>query len=103
MEIEYKIIGNGNTVLVLGTGIGGSFYDWYPILQEIIDDFTVILYHRYGYGKSSISSKPRTTKNIAEELDYLLDKIGVKDKFVLMDIPLEGYVYSIMQKCILIN
>jgi pimeloyl-ACP methyl ester carboxylesterase len=84
MEIEYKVIGNGSTVLVLENGIGGSFYDWYPILKEIINDFTVVLYHRHGYGKSSIPIKPRTTRNIADELNILLETIGIKDKFILL-------------------
>lgn len=30
MNLEYKIIGKGNNVLVIETGIGGSFYDGYP-------------------------------------------------------------------------
>jgi pimeloyl-ACP methyl ester carboxylesterase len=84
MEIEYKVIGNGSTVLVLETGIGGSFYDWYPILKEIINDFTVVLYHRHGYGKSSNPIKQRTTRNIADELNILLETIGLKDKFILL-------------------
>jgi pimeloyl-ACP methyl ester carboxylesterase len=42
------------------------------------------LYHRAGYGKSQASNNPRTTRNIAEELNYLLNKIRIKDKFILM-------------------
>lgn len=84
LGLEYKIVGKGRTVLVIETGIGGAFYDWYPIIEEIKDDFTVVLYHRAGYGKSQISEDPRTTRNIAEELNDLLEKIGIKEKFILM-------------------
>jgi pimeloyl-ACP methyl ester carboxylesterase len=84
VELEYKIIGKGKEVLVIETGIGSSFYDWYPFVQRIEEDFTVVLYHRAGYGNSQNSSKPRTTKNIAEELNLLIEGIGIKDKFILM-------------------
>jgi len=84
MELEYKIIGKDKTVLVIETGIGSSFYDWYSIVEDLKKDFTIVLYHRCGYGKSQDPKTSRTTKNIAKELNYLLDKIGIKDKFILM-------------------
>lgn len=84
LDLEYKIIGKGETTIIIETGIGGPFYDWYPIIQEIKEDFTVIIYHRAGYGNSDISNAPRTTRNIAAELNCLIEKIGIKDKFILM-------------------
>lgn len=84
LELEYKIIGKDKTVLVIETGIGSSFYDWYSIVEDLKKDFTIVLYHRCGYGKSQDPKTSRTTKNIAKELNYLLDKIGIKDKFILM-------------------
>lgn len=84
LDLEYKIIGKGKTVLVIETGIGSSLYDWYSIVQQLKEDFTIVLYHRCGYGKSQDPKNSRTTKNIAEELNYLLDKIGIEDKFILM-------------------
>lgn len=84
LALEYKIIGNGKNTLIIETGIGGSFYDWYPIIQKIKEDFTVIIYHRSGYGKSETSITARTTRNIAQELNSLVERIGLKDKFILM-------------------
>jgi len=84
MDLEYKIFGKGKTVLVIETGIGGSFYDWYSIVEDLKEDFTVVLYHRCGYGKSQTPKTQRTTKNIAEELNCLLESIGIKERFILM-------------------
>lgn len=84
IKFEYKIIGNGNSTLVIETGIGNSFYNWYPLIEEIKDYFTVIVYHRLGYGKSDFSTESRTTRNIASELNMLLKRIGIKDKFILL-------------------
>ena len=84
IDLEYRIVGNGKSTLILETGIGGSFYNWYSFIQEIKKHFTVVLYHRAGYGNSPISEKARTTKNIAEELNDLVEEIGITDKFILM-------------------
>jgi pimeloyl-ACP methyl ester carboxylesterase len=84
IDLEYRIVGNGESTLILETGIGGSFYNWYSFIQEIKKHFTVVLYHRAGYGNSPISEKARTTKNIAEELNDLVEEIGITDKFILM-------------------
>lgn len=84
LNLEYKIIGKDKPVLVVETGIGSSFYDWYSIVEDLKEDFTIVLYHRCGYGKSQDPKTPRTTKNIAEELNYFLDKIGIKEEFILV-------------------
>ena len=84
LNFDYKIIGKGKTVLVIETGIGSSFYDWYSLVEDLKEDFTIVLYHRCGYGKSQDPKTSRNTKNISEELDYLLEKIGIKDKFILI-------------------
>jgi len=84
LNLEYKILGEGKNVIVIETGIGSSFYDWYSFVQELKEDFTVVLYHRSSYGKSQTSNSQRTTRNIAEELNCLVDKIGLKESFILM-------------------
>lgn len=84
LYLEYKIIGNNKTVIVIETGIGSSFYDWYPIVDYLKEDFTVVLYHRSGYGKSQKPKTARTTNNIAKELNCHLERLGIQEKFVLI-------------------
>lgn len=84
INYEYKIIGNGHITLVIDVGIGNSFYDWYPLIEEIKDYFTVIVYHRQGYGRSSLPQSSRTTRNIAYELNTMLKEIGIEEKYILM-------------------
>ena len=84
LNLEYFIVGEGETTLIIETGIGGSYYNWYPFIEEIKNDFTIVIYHRAGYGKSSASNKLRTTENIAVELNGLIEKVGITDKFILL-------------------
>ncbi|WP_169792873.1 alpha/beta fold hydrolase [Lentibacillus amyloliquefaciens] len=74
----------GETTLVIELGIGGSFYNWHTFVQQIKKDFTVVMYHRFGYGKSGFSDNPRTVEHIAKELDGLIEKLHINDKFVLI-------------------
>jgi pimeloyl-ACP methyl ester carboxylesterase len=80
---EYLILGEGKQVLVFETGIGNSFNSWLPFIQTIKKEYTIILYHRAGYGKSTISPHPRTTANIARELHTLIEKLQL-DRFRLV-------------------
>ncbi|MCR8849254.1 alpha/beta hydrolase [Rossellomorea sp. SC111] len=82
INLEYRILGEGKQILVLETGIGNSFYSWIPFMDRIKNDFTVILYHRAGYGKSGTSPEHRTTANIAMELNALMEHLKI-DRFLL--------------------
>jgi pimeloyl-ACP methyl ester carboxylesterase len=77
LNLEYRMIGEGKQILVLETGIGNSFYSWIPFVDRIKNDFTVILYHRAGYGKSGTSQERRTTANIARELNDLMEHLKI--------------------------
>jgi pimeloyl-ACP methyl ester carboxylesterase len=84
IDLEYIVLGEGETTLVFELGIGGSFYNWWSFIQELKNEFTILLYHRAGYGNSKKSGKPRDVKYISEELDALIKYLEIKDKFVLV-------------------
>ena len=80
---DYKVIGSGEKTIVIETGIGNSYYEWYPLIDQIKDEFTIVLYHRLGYGNSQLPITVRTTNNIAEELKQLLDLLEI-NSFILV-------------------
>ena len=84
LELEYRMFGTGKSTLIIEVGIGGDLYNWISFINQIQKDFRVVIYHRAGYGKSTVSQKTRTTKNIATELNELVERLGITDKFVLM-------------------
>jgi pimeloyl-ACP methyl ester carboxylesterase len=83
-DLEYIVLGEGNTTLVFEIGIGASYYKWWAFIQELKNDFTIVMYHRAGYGNSEVSRQPRDVKSIAEELDSLVNHLGINEKFVLV-------------------
>lgn len=84
LGLEYKVLGTGKRFLLIETGIGGSIYSWLPFVNTILNDFTIIMYHRSGYGKSEISRNPRTTENLSFELNHFIESLGIKEKVIIM-------------------
>ncbi|MBH9964935.1 alpha/beta fold hydrolase [[Bacillus] enclensis] len=82
-NLEHIVLGNGPTTLVFEIGIGNSIYNWWSFVQRMKNDFTIVMYHRAGYGKSEVSSQPRDVKSIAMELNTLIDHLEINEKFVL--------------------
>lgn len=84
LDLEYKVFGTGEKILLIEIGIGSSIYNWFPFVKNIMNDFTIIMYHRAGYGSSRISKNPRTTKNISYELNKFIESLGIKEKVTIM-------------------
>lgn len=77
MKFDYEMIGTGDKVIVIETGIGNAFYDWYPVVEELKEDYRILLYHRLGYGKSDRPNTERTTHHIASELYHLTEELNI--------------------------
>ena len=84
LDLEYKVFGTGEKILLIEIGIGSSIYNWFPFVKNIMKDFTIIMYHRAGYGSSRISINPRTTKNISYELNKFIESLRIKENVTIM-------------------
>ncbi|WP_430786772.1 alpha/beta fold hydrolase [Virgibacillus flavescens] len=82
--MEYFVIGKGHQTIVIEIGIGNSFYNWFPFIDQIKGDYKIVIYHRAGYGNSRESAKSRTAVNIAEELNELIEELDIEEKFLLL-------------------
>ena len=82
--IEVYIAGSSKQTVVIQTGMGCSFYDWLPIIEKLSRHFTVVSYHRPGYGKSELGNHSRTTKQATKELHMLLQKLDIHAPIILI-------------------
>ncbi|PEZ75833.1 alpha/beta hydrolase [Bacillus anthracis] len=82
--IEVYIKGCNTQTVVIQTGMGCSFYDWFPIIEKLSQHFTVVSYHRPGYGKSELGNDSRTTRQATKELHMLLQKLDIHDPLILI-------------------
>lgn len=83
-KLEVSIQGTGSHIVVIETGMGCSWYDWYEIICEISKRATVLTYHRSGYGESTLGKEERSTKQIAEDLNKLLEVESLHSPIVLI-------------------
>ncbi|QDF21747.1 MULTISPECIES: alpha/beta fold hydrolase [Bacillus cereus group] len=84
--IEVYIKGCSTQTVVIQTGMTCSFYDWFPIIEKLSQHFTVVSYHRPGYGKSELGNRnhSRTTRQATQELHTLLQKLDIHDPIILI-------------------
>ncbi|WP_436864283.1 alpha/beta fold hydrolase [Bacillus fungorum] len=82
--IEVYIAGSSKQTVGIQTGMGCSFYDWLPIIEKLSRHFTVVSYHRPGYGKSELGNHSRTTKQATKELHMLLQKLDIHAPIILI-------------------
>ena len=82
--IEVYIKGSSKQTVVIQTGMTCSFYDWLPIIEKLSQHFTVISYHRPGYGKSELGNYSRTTRQATNELHMLLQKLAIHEPIILI-------------------
>ncbi|MDR4165596.1 alpha/beta hydrolase [Bacillus cereus group sp. RP29] len=82
--IEVYMKGSSKQTVVIQTGMTCSFYDWLPIIEKLSQHFTVVSYHRPGYGKSELGNYSRTTLQVTKELHLLLQKLDIHEPIILI-------------------
>ncbi|MDA2137774.1 alpha/beta hydrolase [Bacillus cereus group sp. Bc256] len=82
--IEVYMKGSSKQTVVIQTGMTCSFYDWLPIIEKLSQHFTVVSYHRPGYGKSDLGNDSRTIRQVTKELHMLLQKLAIHEPIILI-------------------
>ncbi|MCM1989562.1 alpha/beta hydrolase [Oceanirhabdus seepicola] len=83
--------GNGAHTVVFEFGLSECIDDWIDIAEEISKENTVILYHRAGYGRSSIDrDEKRGLDEIIKDFEELLEVEGIHEKIILIAHSLGG-------------
>lgn len=89
IEINHKkmeVLQKGETgkVIVILTGMGCSFYEWYEIVETLSQSNKVIMYHRPGLGASEWGEEVRNTLATVNELFELLHVLGIEESIYLV-------------------
>ncbi len=84
MHIYGKGEGSPAIIFTCGNGMGFTLGNYYPVFSSLSQKTRVIAYDRFGYGWSDSTSRPRTMKQINEDLYELLEKSRETGPFVLV-------------------
>jgi len=83
-KMEILELGNKGTPVVILTGMGYSFYEWYEVTKYLAQSNRVIMFHRPGLGLSEIGSEIRDTKAVVNELNTLLQELKIFEPILLV-------------------
>jgi pimeloyl-ACP methyl ester carboxylesterase len=90
-KLHINCQGQGTPAVILDSGLGDSYVSWRKVQPQIAQFVRVCSYDRGGLGYSDTSPRPRTSKDIAEELHTLLHNAGVAPPYVLVGHSMAGY------------
>ncbi len=81
-RLHLYVAGEASPTIVLDHSLGGV--EGYFLIEELSELARVCIYDRAGYGWSDHSPHPRTSEQIAQELDRLLTQAGIEPPYVLV-------------------
>lgn len=84
LRLHISCTGMGNPTVIMEAGPNDSLIAWQLVQPEISRFTRVCSYDRAGFGWSDAPNEPRTSSNVAEELDRLLTRAGVAGPYVLV-------------------
>jgi pimeloyl-ACP methyl ester carboxylesterase len=90
-KMHISCTGDGSPTVILDSGLGDSYLSWHKVQPEIGKFTRVCSYDRAGLGYSEPSSRPRSSRVIAEELHELLQAAGVAPPYVIVGHSMGGY------------
>jgi len=90
-NMHINCMGQGTPAVILDSGLGDSYVSWYKVQPQIAQITRVCSYDRAGLGYSDSSPRPRTSKDIAEELHTLLHNAAVATPIVIVGHSMGGY------------
>ncbi|WP_413381939.1 alpha/beta fold hydrolase [Alkalihalobacillus sp. 1P02AB] len=71
-------------IIIMEAGYGDDLTTWDSIVKELSEEATVLVYDRAGVGKSEKSGHPRTSLQMVEELNSLLNYLDIELPYILV-------------------
>ena len=83
-KIEIHKKGNKGIPIIILTGMGCSFYEWYDVAESLSKSNRVITFHRPGLGLSEIGTEDRNTQAVVSELNDMIRQFEFSESVILV-------------------
>jgi len=83
-SLHIRCIGQGTPTVVIDTGVGDTLDSWHDFQTQVAQFSQVCTYDRAGYGLSEPGPLPRHSQRLADELQQLLENVGIHSPYVLV-------------------
>jgi pimeloyl-ACP methyl ester carboxylesterase len=90
-RLNINCTGQGSPTVILESGLGDLSNVWRRVQPELAKDKRVCSYDRAGYGSSDPGSFPRSSWQIAGELNTLLRNAGEHPPYIMVGHSFGGY------------
>ena len=91
VSLNLNCTGSGSPTVILDTGLGVPAAGWDLVQPDVAKYTRVCSYDRAGYGWSTPGPMPRTSEQIARELQALLTAAGEKPPYILVAHSFGGF------------
>ena len=91
-RMHIHVTGEGTPTVVFESGMGASCLSWALVQPQVAQFSRAVSYDRAGHGWSDPAPEPRTARQIAQELNTLLNATGLPGPYVLVGHSFGGYV-----------
>lgn len=88
---EYLTEDENAPVLILVNSLGTDFRIWLPLLDELTEEWSILLYDKRGHGLSGTGALPYSIEDHADDLIGLARHVGIK-KAVVCGLSVGGLI-----------
>jgi 3-oxoadipate enol-lactonase len=97
LHYEYLAEFDDEPVLVLVNSLGTDFRIWLPLLDELTDNWSILLYDMRGHGLSDVGRTPYSMQDHALDLIGLVEHLGIR-KAIFCGVSVGGLVVQSLYK-----
>jgi 3-oxoadipate enol-lactonase len=97
LHYEYLTEFEDEPVLVLVNSLGTDFRIWLPLIDELTENWSVLVYDKRGHGLSGLGTIPYSMEDHARDLIGLVDHLGIK-KATFCGVSIGGLILQSLYK-----
>lgn len=97
LHYEYLTEFEDEPVLVLVNSLGTDFRIWLPLIDELTENWSILVYDKRGHGLSGVGTAPYSMEDHARDLIGLVEHIGVK-KAVFCGVSVGGLIVQALYR-----
>lgn len=97
LHYEYLTEFEDEPVLVLINSLGTDFRIWLPLIDELTENWSILLHDKRGHGLSDLGQAPYSMEDHARDVIGLMEHVGIK-KAVLCGVSVGGLVAQMVYK-----
>lgn len=90
-KVHLHCLGEGEPTVIIDVGLGDDSTDWQQIQKRNAENTRTCVFDRPGYGWSDFGPSPRSSVQIAKEINLLLQQAAIQPPYILAGHSFGGF------------